>query len=129
MAPTTTEQLINMEQKALEAANNAADAVRTARDLAVKTEQTTNRLSDTMQKLSEAIIRLESGLNYMQKDLEEIKKNLDNKYVTEEAFTPVRGAVKDHESRIRKTERLAQIGIGALAALQLIAFIWQTFIK
>lgn len=125
-----TRQTINVTQKSADAATAiATEAVRTARELAVKTEQTTTKLTDSMLKLSEAIIRLEGSLQYMQKDVGEIKASLDSKYVSDEAFDPVKICSKDHEKRIRNLERYLFIGLGGLSMLQVLAFLWQTFIQ
>lgn len=107
-------------KNASEATAIAKEAVRVASQLAEKTDATTNRLTDTMAKLSETIIKLTTGLEYISKDVGDIKKKLEDKYVSDEVFDPVKRCSSDHEKRIRKLEYYLAVGIGVLLTLQIV---------
>lgn len=103
----------------------AALAVKIATDLANRTDVTTQRLTDIMGKLSDTVIKFGANMDYLQKDIADIKSNLTNKYVTDEAFLPIRTIQVDHEKRIRYLERLTTLGLGVLFAIELgLKFLW-----
>ena len=98
----------------------AKEAVKVAEDLAASTSSTNVKMSDAIHETSQLVALLGERLGFVQTTLDEVKLLLARNYVTCESFKPVVESSKDHESRLRKHDKVIYGGLGALAVAELV---------
>ena len=79
--------------KVATAAAIAKEAVEVARNLAAKTDQANIKFAESLAVTSQSVLALDLKFGFLQSTLNEIKDIVLNKYVTIEAFKPVRSLV------------------------------------
>lgn len=92
----------------------AAEAVKVAQGVAAQAVETATKVAEIASETSKSMVVFAKDIEYIKLDVKDIKDKLDNKYVTVEAFAPVRNIVYG---------LMATLGFATLAALFKLIFI------
>lgn len=113
---TPEEQFRQDQQATLVAAEVASEAAKVAREVATQATSVATRVADS-------VLVFGNDIGYIKNDIKEIKDNLNNKFVTNEAFKPVQEQACDAQKKIDRFQWWLVVSFAAIVVTLAIALI------